>query len=260
MDKLFFPSPFLNLVQEAIVATFLGLMINMSFAQEYTSGSIIYDVYEGNYTSEVGQNIFNLGNGSANQDDYWPKSILLEFNGNSSYCMLTPESTISNNNWSKFKESSLELMGETFYSISDKELLTTYDDYGTLYLISKKDEEIQWDLKEGAKTILGYSCKKAVRRIMYRRNSQSWVVDYVAWYAPGIAVPFGPFDHVNLPGLVLEVEKTGGHTEFRYVARAIDVDRNDSLIINKPSKGVPITQREYDRKLRDRLNELFGGK
>ena len=247
-------------MKKGVLGLYFLSITGLSLAQSNsTSGTIIYDVYEGNYTNEVGpENFIGVRDYSANIDDYSPKSILLKFKGDISYCKQTVESTVSNNNWSKFKESSLELIGETFFSVSDKELLNTYYNDGELYLISKNIGEIQWELREGVKTVLGHECKKAVRQKKYARNGRSWVVDYVAWYTPEIDVPFGPFDHINLPGLVMKIEKHGGHTEFNYVARIIELDKNDSMLIEKPTKGIPITQKEYDKKLRERLETLFG--
>jgi len=261
MDRFFSQTFFLdNILKKGVLGLYFLSITGLSLAQSNsTSGTIIYDVYEGNYTNEVGpENFIGVRDYSANIDDYSPKSILLKFKGDISYCKQTVESTVSNNNWSKFKESSLELIGETFFSVSDKELLNTYYNDGELYLISKNIGEIQWELREGVKTVLGHECKKAVRQKKYARNGRSWVVDYVAWYTPEIDVPFGPFDHINLPGLVMKIEKHGGHTEFNYVARIIELDKNDSMLIEKPTKGIPITQKEYDKKLRERLETLFG--
>jgi GLPGLI family protein len=63
-----------------------------------------------------------------------------------------------------------------------------------------------WKLEEGDTTILGYPCSKATTTLFGR--------DYVAWYAPDLAMPYGPYKFNGLPGLVLRVTDTRGLFDF----------------------------------------------
>lgn len=246
-------------IHRIIFSVLFVISTNWTFSQNNSSGRVIYDVLEGNYSNEVTPTMFGFKNRSKiMDDDFAPKSILLEFSGETSYCKLTDESTMYNNNWSDFKELSLEVAGDTFFNYSEGERINTRDKNGKLYLISKNMEEIQWKLENETKNINGYICNKAVRYTEYSRWGKTWIVTHIAWYTKDIPVPFGPFDNINLPGLVLEVEKIGGHTEFKYVVRNLEMDSTDAIQIEKPSLGVLITQKEYDRQETEKLNRLLG--
>ncbi len=69
-----------------------------------------------------------------------------------------------------------------------------------------KDAHYEWKLVKGEKTIAGFKCKKAI--CDYRGR------DYVAWYAPGIPIPNGPYVFEGLPGLILELYDTRFHYRF----------------------------------------------
>ncbi|MFS4457134.1 GLPGLI family protein [Maribacter sp. 2304DJ31-5] len=264
MDRISCKETFQISIWKVLTCIFLiGITtVNFSSAQKDISGKVVYDVYEGNYTNEVPGSIGALGVNKVNlDDDFAPKSILLEFKNDASFCSLAEESTISNNNWSKYKEISLEITGEIFYDFSKKEFLNSHHEFDKLYLISKNIEAVKWSLKDETKEILGYVCKKAVREIKYTQvTGKSFMIKYVAWYAPDINVPFGPYGHINLPGLILEIDKTGGHTEFQYKARDIELNGSVPIQIVKPNKGIPISQKEFDKKLEDRVKEIMGMK
>ena len=64
----------------------------------------------------------------------------------------------------------------------------------------------EWELAEGDTTILGYHCNKAITTLFGR--------SYVAWYAPDLAMPYGPYKFNGLPGLALRVADTQGQFDF----------------------------------------------
>lgn len=63
-----------------------------------------------------------------------------------------------------------------------------------------------WQLAEGDTIIAGYHCQKALTTFRGR--------DYVAWYAPEIQLPYGPFKFSGLPGLIFCIYDTKRHHQF----------------------------------------------
>lgn len=76
----------------------------------------------------------------------------------------------------------------------------------TKYQYEEACPQLKWDLLPGDTVISGYHCSKATTR-MYGR-------DYVAWYAPEITMPYGPYKFGGLPGLILSVTDTADNFEF----------------------------------------------
>ncbi|WP_375712327.1 GLPGLI family protein [Mesonia ostreae] len=56
--------------------------------------------------------------------------------------------------------------------------------------------KMKWQLENDFKMISGYRCQKATIRFRGR--------NYIAWFAPKIPLPYGPWKLNGLPGLILE--------------------------------------------------------
>ena len=65
---------------------------------------------------------------------------------------------------------------------------------------------LKWELTEGDTIIAGYNCKKALTSL--------WGRDYIAWYAPEVDLPYGPYKFNGLPGLVFMVVDTRDNHKF----------------------------------------------
>ena len=65
---------------------------------------------------------------------------------------------------------------------------------------------LKWELAEGDTIIAGYNCKKALTSL--------WGRDYIAWYAPEVDLPYGPYKFNGLPGLVFMVVDTRDNHKF----------------------------------------------
>lgn len=74
------------------------------------------------------------------------------------------------------------------------------------YQYREKAPALKWDLLEGDTLIAGYQCKKAKTSLFGR--------DYIAWYAPEVKLPYGPYKFNGLPGLVFQVIDTKDNFEF----------------------------------------------
>ena len=65
---------------------------------------------------------------------------------------------------------------------------------------------LKWELTEGDTIIAEYNCKKALTSL--------WGRDYIAWYAPEVDLPYGPYKFNGLPGLVFMVVDTRDNHKF----------------------------------------------
>ena len=74
------------------------------------------------------------------------------------------------------------------------------------YQYNEAIPQLQWELLEEDSTIAGYPCRKARTRLFGR--------DYIAWYAPDVELPYGPYKFGGLPGLIFKVQDTQDNFVF----------------------------------------------
>ncbi len=90
-----------------------------------------------------------------------------------------------------------------------------------------------WLLGKGTKRLGGYDCKQAT---CYYRGRE-----YVAWYAPAIEIPNGPYMFQGLPGLILEIHDTQNYYHFTIAGmRKVSYKSpvyNNSLKVYKKSRA-----------------------
>ena len=89
--------------------------------------------------------------------------------------------------------------------------------------------DMEWEICDSAKTVLGYECVKAETDYHGRR--------WTAWFTTDIPVSFGPWKLHGLPGLILMAEADNGNS---FVATGIE--KTDRIITPMYSAD------EYDRK------------
>lgn len=83
--------------------------------------------------------------------------------------------------------------------------------------ITETLENFNWQLIDETKTVIGYSCKKAVSS--FRDKS------YEVWYAPELKFTDGPWKFWGLPGLILEINSTDA--TFNIVATSLQKNDKD---------------------------------
>lgn len=89
---------------------------------------------------------------------------------------------------------------------TNKEIIQRTAGLTQLYQYDENCPKLDWQLLEGDTIINGYKCNKAKASLFGR--------DYVAWYAPEITMPYGPYKFNGLPGLVLRVTDTQNQFDF----------------------------------------------
>lgn len=116
---------------------------------------------------------------------------------------------------------------------SKKSTSTVYDKWGdTEGVYTEPFDEIQWQLADSVKNILGYECTKATTSYHGRR--------WTAWFTPEIPLLDGPWKFRGLPGLILEVSAS---PDFSFVATGIETESG-----NMPSVYSPGNYTKVDRK------------
>ena len=125
-----------------------------------------------------------------------------------------------------------------------KEKLYQIESSGEKFTVNLDFEEYLWNITSETKMINGYKCYKATSykeeydKIRDRKNSFYPVV----WFTPEIPSSFGPDGLDGLPGLVLEGSANG--KKFMYATK-INLNYIDKIVIEKPSKGKNVTEKEY---------------
>lgn len=130
----------------------------------------------------------------------------------------------------------------------------TYEDevveYNILGYILK--HPLSWTITSENKTIGGFNCFKAkATEILMSRKGYNYEKDVVVWFAPELAVPFGPQNYSGLPGLVLEVNRD----DYSIIATSIDLNPTEEIKIKRPKESKIISQEEANAYIKARAEE-----
>jgi len=109
-----------------------------------------------------------------------------------------------------------------------------------LYYTIDKSPKIEWKIGKEKKEILGYNCVKAEGFFRGRL--------YTVWFAPDIALGYGPWKLNGLPGLILEAVDNNNY--FHYIATRISLNSEfavPKVLQDKMSTETPITYKEFIR-------------
>lgn len=125
--------------------------------------------------------------------------VLIADSNSSTYFFQTDE---TKNRWNDFMEGNLSNQTKSieigFVSIGLSEMSSTEflgnKDY---VLVKEKVPELEWNITQEKKMILGFQCTKA--KTKFRCS------DYTAWFASDIPISAGPWKISGLPGLILEL-------------------------------------------------------
>ena len=93
-----------------------------------------------------------------------------------------------------------------FRSVPKNEM-TVYDKAGLDHgYYTEPLGEIQWEIGDSTKTILGYECVMA--------ETDYHGIHWTAWFTPEVPIQEGPWKLTGLPGLILEASETTGQHSF----------------------------------------------
>ncbi|MFY7898689.1 MAG: GLPGLI family protein [Chitinophagaceae bacterium] len=174
--------------------------------------------------------------------------------------------------------------GELYKNFANSTSIQSTELGGKNFLITDSIKKLPWKITSDTKQILGYTCRKAVRkmqapagpisitRITTRTdggNAQSDTaktvnptpkmkdIEVVAWFAENLPVPVGPDANTSLPGAVLEVDIDNGGTVFVATEVKKTVDAN---ALKEPKKGKKITAADYQKMMIEMMqNQIPSG-
>ncbi len=121
---------------------------------------------------------------------------------------------------------------------------------GDMFLITPDDPDLRWKIMDERKMVGEFECIKAIGINRGFDNKESTVV---AWFSPQVNVPYGPKEYFGLPGLILEVEDKG----VTYYCTSLDFGEQH---IEKPKKGIRITEKRLNEFVLKKASEEFGYK
>ncbi len=137
---------------------------------------------------------------------------------------------------------------KVYINFNDKLRVEQREFMTRIFLITGELEQGNWKLTGKQKMIKEYPCQEATR--ITENDTVS------AWFTPAIPVSAGPGNHVNLPGLVLEVDITHGNRIIS--AQNIDLKEIDKDLISQPKKGKKVSQEEFDKIVEEKVKEMGG--
>jgi GLPGLI family protein len=120
------------------------------------------------------------------------------------------------------------------------------------YLIKEHAEKIDWKIDTETKTLLGYTCQKAIGMCKGRR--------YTAWFTTDIPASFGPWKLQGLPGLILEAYDDHHFIKFTCTGYISQGNMQNINPINIPSDAIVTSAKEYEqmKKAQSEGSDMFG--
>lgn len=172
--------------------------------------------------------------------------------------------------------------GTHYKNIKDQQFSVDREFMGKEFLVVDSLPKLEWKLGSESKKIGEYTCFKATavkpvsktdfRNFRPRKDSEDKdakaestaktnlmdnydmpeEVEITAWYTPEIPVSQGPENYWGLPGLILEV--SDGKTVI--LCSKIVINPKDKATIKAPTKGKVVTQKEYDKIVLEKMEEM----
>ncbi|HVZ25836.1 MAG TPA: GLPGLI family protein [Sediminibacterium sp.] len=152
--------------------------------------------------------------------------------------------------------------GDLYKNLAEAKSIQVSEIGGKNFLITDSIRQQPWKLDPATKTILGYTCHKATRKIMQggpmmrrmimnggetktdtsTQTEKGREVEVVAWYADELLSPTGPENYGQLPGVILELNVDNGATVYtaKEVKKTVDTKE-----LKEPKKGKQVTRQEF---------------
>ena len=161
--------------------------------------------------------------------------------------------------------------GDLYKNFAQEKSIQVSEMGGKNFLITDTIKQQPWKLSEETKTILGYTCHKATRKIsqpigfirISTTNGSSTKdtssldkpktkeVEVVAWYADNIISPAGPESYGLLPGVILQINVDNGTTLFT----ALEIKKTvDTKELKEPKKGKIISRQDFNKMMTDMMS------
>lgn len=121
--------------------------------------------------------------------------------------------------------------------------MTIYDKAGSLEhgYYTEPLGEIEWEISDSTKTVLGYECTMATTNY----HGRHWT----AWFTPEIPLQEGPWKLTGLPGLILEASESTGQHSFE--ATGLEASNQEIVPIYQFRQYDKMSRKEMLRQLRN---------
>lgn len=164
--------------------------------------------------------------------------------------------------------------GDLYKNFSNQKSVQMAELGGRNFLIVDTIQQQPWKLSNETKTVLGYTCKKATKKITQVARTMRIVsgaggnnpadsttprpkeVEVVAWYTNDFLTPAGPDNHGMLPGVILEMDIDNGGTVFKALEVKNTVNRKE---LKEPAKGKAVSRAEYQKIIGELMNQQGPG-
>jgi GLPGLI family protein len=137
---------------------------------------------------------------------------------------------------------------EVYVKPSDEKIIEMREFLDKKYLINDTLKAKGWKLGTGAKTILGYECKDAMRYDEERKQT------VVAWFTNKLRPSLGPDRFCALPGAVLEVNVNEG--ERTLTAKKIDLRSLKKGELKVPEKGIAMSGAAFRKMVDEQMKKM----
>jgi len=154
-----------------------------------------------------------------------------------------------------------------FKDIKNKKIINKKETFGKIFLIKDTLAVYNWKLEKETKMIGKHFCLKATTQVAKKNTrfmrfskkseedstkiKQPKMMEVTAWYTPEIPVNNGPKEYHGLPGLILEVN--AGQLQILCTKIVLNTKEKE---ITPPTKGTVITQKEYDKIMTKKMEEM----
>lgn len=132
-----------------------------------------------------------------------------------------------------------EDISESIYQLPGEKKLVKIDRLGFQdYKMEMPLPVINWKIEKDTKDIAGIKCQKASGNFGGRH--------YTAWFAPSLAMKYGPWKLNGLPGLILEAADTAKEVVFtcKSVTR---LENEDEYILYESGRKVSIQEADFNK-------------
>lgn len=143
-----------------------------------------------------------------------------------------------------------------YTNIRSGEKLVQMESFGELFVIKYDLNNTKWKLFNKTKMIKNYKCFMATTTKIVKNSKGVFEKPVVAWYTPEIPLNYGPKGYGNLPGLILELQED----KLIFYATKIILNPKEIIVITKPSKGVFLTEKEFELKQKEMYGSFWKGK
>ena len=214
------------------------------------------------------------------------KTFILNFDQNASI-YVEQEKLEQPGQQGNFRMGSMLGGGGTHYkNIKEKTFTVDREFFGKEFLVQDSLPKLEWKLEGESKQIGNYMCYKAtaVRPVEssdfrnFRRKKEDvaaekkqdsikkteqttnfmdqWEmpteIKITAWYSPDIPISQGPENYYGLPGLILEI--SDGKTTI--LCSKVVLNSKEKKEIKAPKKGKLVSQAEYDKIVKEKMEEM----